>query len=68
MLDDINVYEHVDCNEAPTGTLTLNVSFVDQPARYYIGACGADASREQVVQMLRELAIHIEYDITGAAH
>jgi len=68
MLNDINIYDHVDIDDDPTGTVVLNVNFVDDPSRTYVGALAQDASRAQVVQMLRELALHIEYDITGHAH
>jgi hypothetical protein len=68
MLNDINIYDHIDVNEVPTGTVVLNVNFVDNPSRTYVGALAHDASRTQVVDMLRELALHIEYDITGEAH
>jgi len=63
MLHEINIYEHPVEGDELHGKLSLNIAFSDQPLRFFSGQMPIDCDRTQVIEMLRELATQIEYDI-----
>ena len=68
MFSEMFIRDQFDPDLAAVGVVSLHVAFTDAPARLHVGVFSEDCTREQFCHMLRELALHIEYDITGDKH
>jgi len=68
MMADMFVYEQIDENGEETGYMSLNICFDDAPDKFHTGYMHEGFTRAQMVEMLRDLAMHIEYNITSGPH
>ena len=67
-LHDIYIWVQIDRRGDETGFQSINVAFEDDPSRIHSGVYHEDYSREDIVQMLRDLALRIEHNVSGEPH
>jgi hypothetical protein len=62
------IVDHFDKDRAQTGAASLNIVFADAPGHTHRGVFHDTCTREQMCAMLRELAMHIEYNVGMRYH
>lgn len=65
---DMFVFEQIDELGEETGYLSLNICFEDSPDKFHTAFMHEAFSRKQTVEMLRDLAMRIEYNVTSDPH